>query len=73
MPPRRPAGWAEDQPGKQQPHGRANDQELAMDLRDHFGDDRRPDHPSYDARDAEKQDEGEEQFARGVAGQLIKS
>ena len=44
--------------------------QLAMDLRDHPGDEGWADHPSHDARDAEQQGEGEDQLARAVSGQL---
>lgn len=67
---RGPARRAEDQPSKEQRHGRADDQEFGMDLRDYPGNERGADHPSHDARDAEQQDNGEDQLERTVAGQL---
>jgi len=64
-----PARRAENQPGKKQPHSRAYDQKLGMNLGDRPGNGRGPNHPSHNARYAEKQDKSEQQLERAVSGQ----
>src|SRR5882724_3659226 len=41
-----------------------------MNLRDRPRNNRRPNHPSHDTRDAEKQDRGKDQFVRSVSPEL---